>query len=382
MNIAFVSRHEFNPQRGGIERVTDTLIKEFLINGHNVYSVVLIKENSSYLSPCNIYCFPETDVYSSVNREWYNNLLNEKEINVIINQYGLSRESYLFLDIDNHDIKKVTCIHSKALLSYDTYAHLVMCSTWEWKKIVKLAFLPLFKFKYLTCLKSHYRKVFKMSDKVVFLSSKYKKDIERLHLDIDIAKFESISNPLPTKQEELESNKENYVVYCSRMDNEQKNPISMIRIWNDISKRGLHNWTLIMIGDGPDLLEVKRTAERLGCRNVIFTGFTDPFPYYKKAKIYCATSKYEGFLMTLIEAMSFGCVPILFDSYVVASEIVDNGKNGFLIDAFDERKFASILAKLMVTSDISGLQKEAVEKVKIFSTDRIASKWFNLFNAI
>ena len=86
--------------------------------------------------------------------------------------------------------------------------------------------------------------------------------------------------------------------------------------------------------------------------------------------------------MTLIEAMSFGCVPILFDSYVVASEIVDNGKNGFLIDAFDERKFASILAKLMVTSDISGLQKEAVEKVKIFSTDRIASKWFNLFNAI
>ena len=141
MRIAFISRHEFNPIKGGIERVTDTLIKEFLINGHDVYSIVLIKENSGYSSPCDCYYFPEISIYSKVNREWYNNLLNEKGINVIINQYGLSRESYLFLDIDNHNIKKLTCIHSKALLSYDTYAHLVMCSTWEWKKIVKLAFL-------------------------------------------------------------------------------------------------------------------------------------------------------------------------------------------------------------------------------------------------
>ena len=32
-NIAFLSRHEFNPTYGGIERVTDLLAKELLRRG-------------------------------------------------------------------------------------------------------------------------------------------------------------------------------------------------------------------------------------------------------------------------------------------------------------------------------------------------------------
>ena len=47
------------------------------------------------------------------------------------------------------------------------------------------------------------------------------------------------------------------------------------------------------------------------------------------------TSRYEGFSLSLIEAMSQGLVPISF-SVGVAPEIIRNGENGFIVHNIEE----------------------------------------------
>ena len=47
------------------------------------------------------------------------------------------------------------------------------------------------------------------------------------------------------------------------------------------------------------------------------------------------TSRYEGFSLSLIEAMSQGLVPISF-SVDVAPEIIRNGENGFIVHNVEE----------------------------------------------
>src|SRR3972149_11821428 len=49
------------------------------------------------------------------------------------------------------------------------------------------------------------------------------------------------------------------------------------------------------------------------------------------------TSRYEGFSLSLIEAMSQGLVPISF-SVGIASEIIRNGENGFIVHTIEDAK--------------------------------------------
>lgn len=51
--------------------------------------------------------------------------------------------------------------------------------------------------------------------------------------------------------------------------------------------------------------------------------------------IYINTGRYEGFCLSLIEAMSQGLVPVIFP-IGVAPEIIENGQNGYLVNSLEE----------------------------------------------
>ena len=49
------------------------------------------------------------------------------------------------------------------------------------------------------------------------------------------------------------------------------------------------------------------------------------------------TSIYEGFPMTLLECQSFGVVPLLYNSFSAAVDIIDDGINGYLISPYKKK---------------------------------------------
>ena len=48
--------------------------------------------------------------------------------------------------------------------------------------------------------------------------------------------------------------------------------------------------------------------------------------------------------MVLTEAMTFGAVPVAFNSYAAITDIIDDGKNGLLVPPFSHKEFARKLA--------------------------------------
>lgn len=97
MNICFVSRHNFNPLTGGIERVTNILAHK-LSQNHNVRFLCLVKDAiHEYNTGFETTYFPNEDIYSSININFLSDYIQKNNIDILVNQFGSSSESRLFL---------------------------------------------------------------------------------------------------------------------------------------------------------------------------------------------------------------------------------------------------------------------------------------------
>jgi len=92
------------------------------------------------------------------------------------------------------------------------------------------------------------------------------------------------------------------------------------------------------------------------------------------------TSRYEGFSLSLIEAMSQGLVPVSF-SVGVAPEIIRNGENGFVVNTIEEAE-EKIKLLLNDTALRHCLALAARETAKQFRSDTMIEKTLALYRKI
>jgi len=92
------------------------------------------------------------------------------------------------------------------------------------------------------------------------------------------------------------------------------------------------------------------------------------------------TSRYEGFSLSLIEAMSQGLVPISF-SVGVAPEIIHNGENGFVVHTIEEAE-EKIKLLLNDTALRHRLALAARETAKQFRSEIMIEKTLALYKKI
>ncbi|OGG72676.1 hypothetical protein A3A38_00370 [Candidatus Kaiserbacteria bacterium RIFCSPLOWO2_01_FULL_53_17] len=98
---------------------------------------------------------------------------------------------------------------------------------------------------------------------------------------------------------------------------------------------------LIIVGDGSSRRALEKRAARLGVADyVFFVGAQDPLPYYALADLVLVPSKYEGYGMTIVEALAAG-KPVLATDVGVAREagaIVASPERfaGMLADWFEQ----------------------------------------------
>jgi len=111
-------------------------------------------------------------------------------------------------------------------------------------------------------------------------------------------------------------------------------------------------------------------------------GFTDdPIEKLKEADIFLFPSKFEGFPLSLIEAMSVGLPSIGFETCSGTNELIEHGKNGFL--AKDITDMQNLVEKLMKDSELRNrLGKQANKDMQKYDPKLIAGKWEELVNEI
>jgi glycosyltransferase involved in cell wall biosynthesis len=170
------------------------------------------------------------------------------------------------------------------------------------------------------------------------------------------------------------------VLWVGHFDSDCKRPDLMLRAWSQIEQDN-PRWELIMLGDGPTLVEMKMLASKLGLRRVRFKGRMPSGKYYQRAKIQCVTSTHEAFPLVLLEALQSKAVPIAFNSFPMASILIKNGQNGVLIKPFAVNDFSRALNKLMNNDDYrDDLMKNSEMTLKQFSNENVYKLWMNLFN--
>lgn len=109
-------------------------------------------------------------------------------------------------------------------------------------------------------------------------------------------------------------------------------------------------------------------------------GFQKPVSYYKKASIFVMTSAFEGFPNVLLEAQSYGCASVLFNSYLALGSIVKDRTNAFLIPPFNVEEMSLSVNKLGGNQKLlNEVQKAALQNAKRFTIEKVGKQWEEFF---
>lgn len=134
-----------------------------------------------------------------------------------------------------------------------------------------------------------------------------------------------------------------------RLEPNQKRVSRVLETWALLEPR-FPDWTLRLVGDGPEKEALQAFCAERRLERVSFEGFRNPAPYYEQASLLLLASEYEGLPLAVVEGMSFGAVPLLYGSFSSAYDLVDHGQNGCILPAsggFQARQMADMAAGLM-----------------------------------
>ena len=174
--------------------------------------------------------------------------------------------------------------------------------------------------------------------------------------------------------------KEKRLLWLGRLSKAQKQAELIPDVWRRACER-LPEWQLDVVGDGPDRAQIERQVTESALPRVNFYGRQGPDDYYRRAAIFFMTSAFEGFPNTLVEAQSYAAIPVVFDSYPVASWIVDDQQSGFLIEPFDVQAMADRIVDLASHPERERFAEHSLESARRFHIERVGEKWQELFEA-
>jgi glycosyltransferase involved in cell wall biosynthesis len=389
--ICFQTRGGVNHDFGGLDRVTELLADYFVDNGYIVYYLSQVKRpNTNPLRQ--IYLPNSTELTSPENIVFYNSFLEEKGVDVLINQEG-----NVNIIIPLHDINKeliyITVLHFNP--NYITEFHFNhKVSKMNISKFIKAGLIGLIDvpiirrqllFYLYRKLESNYAINCSNSDRFVLLSNNFKKDFAQLFKTKKLpTNLSAINNPILLSDEVIVmSKKKKKLLFVGRLEIGMKQLDKLLDNWNTIAV-DFPDWTLHLVGGGPDEELLKKQVENNHIPRVFFEGVRNPQPFYDEASIFCFSSaSSEGWGMVLVEAQIKGCVPIAFNSYSALNDIIINNENGILIPAYDNELYASNLASLIRNHELREiLAKNAIQSSKKFDVSQIGKKWIDLFEEV
>jgi glycosyltransferase involved in cell wall biosynthesis len=145
------------------------------------------------------------------------------------------------------------------------------------------------------------------------------------------------------------------------------------------------DWRMHLHGEGKREPHLRTRIHLLGLDDQVFLrGHTEDFQQVlASASVFAMTSRAEGFPMVLIEAMSAGVPLVAMDCPRGPGEIVDDGKNGFLVRDGDLPGFAQALRTLVEQDDVrQRCGRQAQQDAQRYEPDAITAEWLALLDSL
>lgn len=199
----------------------------------------------------------------------------------------------------------------------------------------------------------------------------------------ELDNVEVIPDPVPFKINRTSSLASKRVIAVGRYVY-QKGFDLLLQAWAKIEKQN-QDWELVIFGQGDrqpylqivnDLNINKEHCHLLGPTNEIENE-------YLKSSVFAFSSRFEGFGMVLVEAMSCGLPCVSFDCPCGPKDIISDGIDGLLVSNGDVNQMANKLSELMNNHDeIKRLSRGALVKAENYSIDSISNTWKSLFDSL
>ena len=187
-----------------------------------------------------------------------------------------------------------------------------------------------------------------------------------------------IGNPVNNLETSEVYEQDNIIVSVGRLI-DTKNYDRLIKLFHELDRP---DWTLVIVGGDAQkqnrMQELKKQIESYGNpTNIVLVGTQkDVTSYLKRSKIFAFTSSSEGFPNVIGEAMSVGLPVVSYNCVAGPSDLVEDGKTGFLVETFDDDTFKKRLSELLDDEELRmRMGKQAKQKIKEFSPDEIIRRF-------
>lgn len=292
-------------------------------------------------------------IISKTERKDFENFFHENNFDIVI---AVGPHLSGVVGMLNISEKKVGWLHS----SYERYFETYQDYLWNQGDIYSQAFNGL--------------------DKLIVLTPPAKKRFGQKTNAI----VKSISNPLPVSESSYKFNGGRTLIFVGRLVMNVKGLDKLLRSISLLKDNTESKFKLLIVGEGPDYQKLTEIVFEKQLEDVVeFVGSTTSVEkYYKESDILLLPSRAEGFGLVVIEGMAYG-LPVVSYTTEGPSEIVVNGKEGFLVEDFDEfefyKKIHILLNDLQLRKDMS---ESAYLESKRYTLRNVVSEWEKMISEL
>lgn len=155
-----------------------------------------------------------------------------------------------------------------------------------------------------------------------------------------------------------------YILAVQRLEESQKDLTTLIKAYKILVDKYAVSEQLYIIGEGKSRSELEALCTTLELNErVVFLGLkVNPYPWIRQSKLFVLSSKFEGFGIVLIEAMSLEKAIVSTNCSTGPTEILDNGNAGTLVPVGDENGMAEAMFKMLTDTSYKELMLTGVQR--------------------
>lgn len=235
--------------------------------------------------------------------------------------------------------------------------------------------------KYFTTNKWIAQMIIKKSSKIIGVSQTI---TENINFTYNTKKALTIYNSvtdLNQQQSEFSSQKP-YILFLGRLDDNHKNFSLLIAAYKQ-SILADNDVQLYIVGDGPDkdLVQQEIDTNKLQDSVKLMSFTPNVYSILNDALYLVLTSRYEGFPMVLIEALSVGTPVISVNCRSGPSEIIHHEMNGLLVENHIPKALAQAFDRFLLDTDLYNTCKSNSKQSVSHLNQRIIGKqWSKILN--
>ena len=207
-------------------------------------------------------------------------------------------------------------------------------------------------------------------------------DIKRKFDQCAVSNTTVISNPRSFSMMQKASMSNHSFITCGRIEAE-KGYFDLVRAFHQVHQ-SFPEWKLIIVGGGSLQHKLEKLIIHLKLsERVVITGYVkDVQSYLLQASVYVITSRWEGFPMSITEALEAG-LPIIGYDIPALKPLITHNQEGIIVPDFNNNLLTAAMEMLAGNIDLRNqMSAKAIIKSASLSPTQVCAKWNELFRRL